>query len=170
MSILQRKTLAGLLVGFALLGSAWGQMEGRHGRKYKAPPPTAHIEVQVLKDFNSKPILNAAVVFHVINQNGKDEGNYEVKTNEEGKATIDVIPVGSKVLVQAIATGFATYGKHYEIAADKKDILIRMLHPGEQYSTYRKASDKPVQTKPGIIEPIRPPSATPDAAKSTPNQ
>ncbi len=38
----------------------------KHGRKYKAPPETAHIEVTVLKGFNKKPIMNAAVIFHPI--------------------------------------------------------------------------------------------------------
>ncbi|MHB1021891.1 MAG: hypothetical protein ACYC46_11175 [Acidobacteriaceae bacterium] len=156
MSILQRKTLAGLVVGFVLLGSAMGQMRDRHGRKYKPPPPTANIQVQVLKNFNDKPILNAAVVFHVIDENGKDQGNYEIKTNEEGKATIDVIPIGSKVLVQVIATGFATYGQNYDIPESKKTILIKMLHPEEQYSTFRKDNGKAAVVKPGIIEPIRP--------------
>jgi hypothetical protein len=151
---------AGLLVGCSLLGSALGQMEGRHGRKYKPPPPTAHIEVQVIKNYNSKPLLNAAVVLHVIDANGKDEGNYEIKTNEEGKATIDVIPIGSKVLVQVVATGFATYGQHYDIPTNKKEIVVRLLEPGEQYSTYRRKNSGPVQVKPGIIEPIRPKDAS----------
>src|ERR1700745_963124 len=77
----------------------------KHGRKYKAPPATSHIEVTVLKKINGKPIPNAAVIFNS-NLNGQDQGNLEVKTDPDGKATIDVIPTGSTVRVQVIATGF----------------------------------------------------------------
>src|SRR5579864_7195717 len=68
----------------------------KHGRKYKAPPATSHIEVTVLKKFNGKPIANAAVIFDST-LDGKDQGNLEVKTDPDGKATIDVIPTGSTV-------------------------------------------------------------------------
>jgi hypothetical protein len=37
---------------------------GQHGRKYKAPPETSHIEIRVTKKSNGKPIANAAVVFN----------------------------------------------------------------------------------------------------------
>src|SRR5260370_39813103 len=66
----------------------------RHGRKYKAPPETSHIEVTVVKGFNKKPIDGAHVIFHPV-KDGKDEGNLEVKTHQDGKAVIDVIPTGS---------------------------------------------------------------------------
>jgi hypothetical protein len=67
------------------------QNDNYHGRKYKAPPPSAHIEVTVLKDFNGKPITNAHVIFHPT-EGDRDKGSLEVKTNEDGKAIIDVIP------------------------------------------------------------------------------
>ena len=34
----------------------------------------------------------------------------ELKTNEDGKAIIDVIPIGDTVRLQVIANGFQTYG------------------------------------------------------------
>ena len=37
----------------------------------------------MLRNYNGKPVANAAVVFHSI-KDGKDEGNMEVKTNEQG--------------------------------------------------------------------------------------
>src|SRR3984885_8717509 len=86
----------------------------KRGRKYKAPPATSHIEVTVLKKFNGKPISNAAVIFDAT-MDGKDQGNLEVKTDPEGKAAIDVIPTGSTVRVQVIATGFATFADEYII-------------------------------------------------------
>jgi len=47
----------------------------KRGRKYKAPPPTGRIEVTITKDFNGKPIENAAVVFHPM-AGDKDEGKH----------------------------------------------------------------------------------------------
>src|SRR5215469_4870657 len=76
--------------------TSFGEQHFR-GRKYKAPPPTAHIEVEVLRKDNGKPIMNAAVVFNPFDQKGKDLGNLEVKTGPDGKAIINIIPVGSTV-------------------------------------------------------------------------
>ncbi len=113
----------------------------KHGRKYKAPPVTSHIEVTVLKKFNGKPISNAAVIFDST-LNGKDEGNLEVKTDPDGKATIDVIPTGSTVRVQVIATGFATYAEEYLVAEPTRQISISMLRPQEQLSSYQDNTGK----------------------------
>ena len=104
------------------------------GRKYHAPPPTAKVSVAVIKDTNGKPIENAAVVFHLSGEEGK--GNMEMKTNEEGKAIIDVIPIGDTVRLQIIADGFQTYGQDYKIDTDTKDITVRLKRPQSQYSTY----------------------------------
>ncbi|HZY72047.1 MAG TPA: hypothetical protein VFE22_02950, partial [Edaphobacter sp.] len=98
------------------------------GRKYKAPPPTSRIEVQVLKKFTGKPIANAAVVFNPT-RDGKDLGSLEVKTDPEGKAVIDVIPIGSTVRVQVIASGLSTFGQDYLIEGPTKEITIEMLRP-----------------------------------------
>jgi 5-hydroxyisourate hydrolase-like protein (transthyretin family) len=123
---------------FALLvtSNAGGQDDSSHkARKYKAPPPAARIEVTVLRATNGKPIENAAVVFHPI-EGDRDVGALEVKTNEDGKTIIDVIPIGDTVRMQIIAPGFQTYGEDYKI--DKAEITkeIRMNRPGRQYSIY----------------------------------
>ena len=127
----------------------------RRGRKYKAPPDTSHIEVEVLRGYNGKPIANAAVVFHSI-KDGKDEGNLEVKTNDDGKATIDVIPTGSNVDVQVIASGFATFAEQYLVAEKERSIEIKMLRPRAQVSTYTDNSGKASTVKPGVQEPGKP--------------
>lgn len=108
---------------------------GRHGRKYKPPPPMAKLHVTVLRAEDGKPLKNAAVVFHP-KLNGEDEGNMELKTNEDGEATLSIVPVGSKVLVQVIASGYRTYGKEYDVPGDEKSITIRLLPPKQQYSIY----------------------------------
>ena len=107
-----------------------------HGRKYKAPPPSAHIEVTVLKDFNGKPIANAHVIFHPT-EGDRDTGSLELKTNDDGKAIIDVIPIGDTVTLQVIANGYQTYGQSYKIDKPQLTMEIRMKRPGAQYSIYK---------------------------------
>src|ERR1700736_2267296 len=106
----------------------------KHGRKYKAPPATSHIEVTVLKKFNGKPISNAAVVFDAT-LDGKDQGNLEVKTDPEGKATICIDARGGSVRRQVIATVFAPYAEDYQVTEPRRVIPISMIHPQEQLSS-----------------------------------
>lgn len=106
------------------------------GRKYKAPPPSSRIEVTILKDDNGKPIENAAVIFHPI-EGDKDKGALELKTNEDGKAIIDVIPMGDTVRLQVIANGFQTYGQDYKVDKAEMAMKVRMKRPGAQYSIYK---------------------------------
>jgi Carboxypeptidase regulatory-like domain len=112
------------------------------GRKYKPPPPTCKISVTVVKATDGKPVEDAAVVFHPINKDGKDEGNLELKTNEDGKAVINVIPVGDTVRVQVVASGYQTYGDSFPLPDDTKDITIKLNRPSHQYSIYEKHPDQ----------------------------
>ena len=141
----------------------------QHGRKYKAPPETSRIEVTVLKGFNKKPIINAAVVFHP-SKDGRDEGNMEMKTDPDGKAVIDVIPTGSKVTIQVIADGFATFAEDYVVKEASRQILITMVRPRAQVSAYIDNTGKPAELKPGVQEPVRPKAkpATPSTPATTP--
>ena len=165
---------------------ATAQDTSRRGRKYKAPPATSHIEVTVVKKFNGKPISNAAVVFSSA-LDGKDEGNLEVKTDPDGKAVIDVIPTGSTVRVQVIATGFATFADEFLVSEPTREIAVSMLRPQEQVSSYQDNQGKTAARKPGVQEPIRPttpttkpatppptpqttPPQSPDASDTTPKQ
>ena len=135
--------------------AAQDDTSGKHGRKYKSPPETAHIEVLVLKGFNKKPIMNAAVIFHPIDANGKDEGTLEVKSGPDGKASIDVIPIGSQVRVQVLAGGFATYAQDFTIDTGSREITVSMVRPQAQISAYEDNQGKSSQTQPGIQVPVR---------------
>jgi len=176
-----RNRIFGLAVLFALLASlapvhlrAQDDEDSKpeqHGRKYKAPPVTSHIEVTVLKGFNKKPIDGAHVVFHPV-KDGIDEGNLEVKTHPDGKAAIDVIPTGSSVRIQVIADGFSTFADDYLISEPSREITISLIRPRAQISTYVDNSGKPSQMQPGVQEPIRPkktapPSTPPSSPPST---
>ena len=118
----------------------------------------------VVKKFNGKPISNAAVIFDA-KLDGKDQGNLEVKTDPDGKAAIDIIPTGSTVRVQVIATGFATYAEEYQVTEPERAITVAMIHPQEQVSSYQDNQGKAATRKPGVQEPLRPPSP---AAKPKP--
>jgi hypothetical protein len=115
----------------------------KRGRKYTPPPATCKITVTVTKATNGKPVENAAVVFHP-QKDGKDDGNMELKTNEEGKASLDVIPIGDAVRLQIIANGFQTYGADYQIDGPTKEIEVKLLRPGRQYSIYEKHDESQV--------------------------
>lgn len=120
-----------MAAGLALLA----QDSPHRGRKYKAPPPVSRIEVTILRDSDSKPVENAAVVFTL--EQG-EKGNMELKTNEDGKAVIDVLPTGSKVVMQVIAKGYKTYGGEYTIDKSALAIGVRLRRPGQQYSIYEE--------------------------------
>lgn len=109
----------------------------RRGRKYKAPPPTMKIDIAVVRASTGKPIPYAAVIFHPVNDKGKIQGDMELKTDQDGKTALDVIPIGSTVRLQVIAKGFQTFGHDYVANADAKQITIKMLKPTEQYSIYK---------------------------------
>jgi 5-hydroxyisourate hydrolase-like protein (transthyretin family) len=158
-------------IGFILSSLLVGAQETgtKRGRKYKMPPPSARIEVTILRDSSGKPIANAAVIFHAV-ENGAAKGNMELKTNEDGKAIIDVLPKGGMMRLQVIAKGYQTYGDDYEIDKDEMAIEIRMKRPGEQYSIYKphpeaseggKDSNAPKSEAPAPKDkPAAPPSQT----------
>lgn len=139
------------------------QAPEKHGRKYKAPPDTSHIEITVLRNSNKKPIDGAHVVLHPI-KDGKDEGNMELKTHPDGKAVIDVIPTGSKVTIQVFADGFSSFAQDYQIDEPSRNIVVSLIRPRAQVSTYVDNSGKAADTQPGVQEPIRPkPAPKPSA-------
>ncbi|MGC2638333.1 MAG: carboxypeptidase-like regulatory domain-containing protein [Acidobacteriaceae bacterium] len=136
------------LLGAALLLIAAVNGQESRGRKYKPPPPTCKISVTVVRADNGKPIEDAAVVFHPI-EHGKDKGNMELKTNEDGKAILNMIPIGDTLRLQVIADGFQTFGNDYELPTDSKDIDIKMNKPQRQYSIYEKHPDQGGQSGSG---------------------
>ena len=111
----------------------------KRGRKYKAPPPTSHVEITVTRATTGKPVENASVIFHPL-VDGRDKGNMELKTNDDGKVSIDLLEIGSNVRVQIIAHGFQTYGEDYKIDKDQIALAVKLHRPTEQYSIYKKTA------------------------------
>ncbi len=143
--------VAGLALVAGSLHAVAQQGDSSRGRKYKVPPPSSRIEVRVVRDASGKPVESAAVIFHPM-EGDRDKGAMELKTNEDGKAMIDVIPIGDTVRLQVIAKGFQTYGQDYKIDKSDMSMEVRLKRPGEQYSIYKnnngntdsgKGADKP---------------------------
>jgi hypothetical protein len=153
--------------GFIVSLAAGAQDSTKRGRKYKTPPPTARIEVTVLRDANDKPIENAAVIFHPM-EGERDKGAMELKTNEDGKTVIDVLPIGDVVRLQIIAKGYQTYGEDYKIDKTDIDIEIKMKRPGQQYSIYEKHDGSEIGGKDPDTKPAPPPANAPPAAAPAP--
>lgn len=163
------RSLSVALALVAVAGISLSAQDSAHrGRKYKPPPPTSRIEVTVLRDTDSKPVENASVIFHL----DGDKGNMELKTNEDGKSVIDVLPTGSTMRLQIIAKGYQTYGQDYKIDKSEMAFGVRLKRPGEQYSIYKnhdqdsqkddKSGEKPKDTPPPSAEKPND-SATPPA-------
>ena len=139
MACMKKSFVIGVLLGLAMAGAALGQ-------KDKDNEPTSFVYFQVIKDDNGKPVRNAAVIMHAVNEKGKQErGDMELKTDPEGKANFDGIPYGM-LRVQVIATGFQTFGEDYDVEKAKTEITIKLKRPQGQYSVY---DDHPKDSNPG---------------------
>jgi Carboxypeptidase regulatory-like domain len=117
--------------------------------------PMSDLRFVVVRDYNGKPVRNAAVVLHPVNRKGKQaRGGLELKTDGEGRTNIDGIPYGP-LRVQVLAQGFQTFGEDYKIDKAEMEITVKLKRPGGQYSIYENHGDakkpddqKPAQQKP----------------------
>jgi hypothetical protein len=147
---MKRRSIS-ILAG-AVLGSAFLLM-GR-GLAQDDEVPVASLRFLVVKDYNGKPVKNAAVVMHPVNRKGKQErGGMELKTDPEGRTEFDGIPYGT-LRVQVLAPGFQTFGEDYNINKPEMEITIKLKRPAGQYSVYenhpeeKKGDTKPSEKKP----------------------
>lgn len=102
-----------------------------------AETPAATLKFTVVKESSGKPVRNASVVLHTVDKNGKQQkGGLQLKTDAEGRASIEGIPYG-KMRVQVIARGLQTYGEDYEIGQPEQEFVIKLKPPQEQHSIYK---------------------------------
>lgn len=121
-----------LVLAVALPGSA----------KKKKEDPLATINFLVVRDENGKPVRNAAVVMHPVDEDGRQvPTGLELKTNPEGKASYDGVPYG-KLRIQVLAHGFQTYGDDYMVKEPSMDVTIKLKRPAKQYSIYEDHPDE----------------------------
>src|SRR5436190_1267685 len=70
------------------------------------------VNFTVIRDYNGKPVRNASVVLHSVDDKGKQQkGGAELKTDAEGKTSYPGLPYG-RVRVQVIAPNLQTFGSH----------------------------------------------------------
>jgi hypothetical protein len=83
---------------------------------------------------------------------------------------IDVLPTGSKVLVQVIAKGFRTFGGEYTLDKPEMSIEVKLRRPGQQYSIYEEHPQAANSAQPA--EPVKSPGKSAaenkDASKDQP--
>lgn len=100
-------------------------------------PPTATVNLVVVKAINGEPVKNAEVVLHVLDKNGNEkQDGLELKTHEDGKTWSDGIPYG-KVRIQVIARGFRTWGNDFQVSKPSMTFTIKLQKPKAQFSIYK---------------------------------
>jgi len=104
------------------------------------PTPMTKLTVEVTND-SDKPVDRASVIVRFIEGRnylklGKHiQTTYELRTNQEGEASIPPIPQG-KIRVQIIAKGYQTFGQIYDVDEEAKTIEIKLNPPQKQYSAH----------------------------------
>jgi hypothetical protein len=103
----------------------------------KPTPKSANLSFVIVRDSNGRPVRNAEIVLHSVDEKGnqKNEG-LELKTHEDGKAQVTGIPYG-KMRVQVIAPGFRTYGEDFDINQPAHEFTIKLQKPTDQLSIYK---------------------------------
>jgi hypothetical protein len=98
--------------------------------------PTSSLKFLVVRDSDGKPVRNAEIVLHPVGKKGKQsKGEMELKTDADGKTSIDGIPYGP-LQVQVLAPHFQTFGADYDINKTELEITVKLKHPGDQYTIY----------------------------------
>ncbi len=151
---MKKARLASLLLILWLLGAAAAQRDPN-------ADPTAILTFLIVKEDNGKPIRNAAVIMHPVNDHGKQSrGGLELKTDADGKTSFDGIPYG-KLRVQVLASGFQTFGEDYDVDRAKMDLTIKLKRPQGQYSIYQDHPDEKKDDKKDDKPPNPDPNAKP---------
>ena len=119
----------------------------------KKADPLSTLNFVVVRDENDKPVRNAAVVMHPVDEDGHQvRAGLELKTSPEGKASYEGVPYG-KLRIQVLAPGFQTYGGDYMVNEPNMDITIKLKRPTKQYSIYE---DHPAPPQPPPEEQKKP--------------
>jgi len=127
----QALAVIALLAVFATLSLA-------KDKKKKEKNQDATLNFLVVRASNGKPVRNAAVVLHEVDERGQQaKGGYELKTNLKGETSFDGVPYG-KLRVQVLAQELQTFGQDYEISQPVRNITIKLNPPQKQYSVYDK--------------------------------
>ena len=95
-----------------------------------------------IKNESGKPVDRAGVIVRFVQGRNyiklgrKIRTTYELRTNQEGEASIPEIPQGT-IRVQIIAKGYQTFGQDFEVTEPEKTIEIKLNPPQAQYSAHQ---------------------------------
>ncbi len=117
-----------MLVGGLLVSTGLARGKKKH--------ESSALSFVVVKETNGKPVRNASVVLHAIEDGKQSKGGYELKTDPEGKTSFEGVPYG-KLRVQVLAPGYQTFGDDYIVNQPQQEIVIKLKPPQGQYSIYK---------------------------------
>jgi hypothetical protein len=107
-----------------------------------ADPPMTRLRIEVRKAANDKPVERASVIVKFVEGRSaiklgkKIMTSYQLRTNQDGIATIPPIPQG-RIQVQVIAKGHQTFGEVFDVGEEEKTIEIKLKDPQPQYSVHQ---------------------------------
>lgn len=126
------KKLGLVVIILTLCFGAWAQQQ----KKEKKETSASDLTISVVRDTSGKPVRNATVVLHPVNNDGKqDSGGINLKTDADGKTGFPGLPYG-KLRIQVIAHGFQTYGEDFDINQPQQEVVVKLKPPAGQYSIY----------------------------------
>jgi hypothetical protein len=96
----------------------------------------------VIRDYNGKPVRNASVILHPVDEGKQDKGGFQLKTDLEGRTSFEGVPYGT-LRIQVLAQGFQTFGEDYDVNQPTMEITIKLKRPGGQYSVYEDKNQSP---------------------------
>lgn len=105
-----------------------------------AEVPMTKLTITV-KTQTGRPVGQAAVIVrfvkgHSVFKLGKAvRTQFELRSNQEGEATIPAIPQG-QIRIQIIANGYQTYGDMIDVSETEKTIDIKLNPPQQQYTSH----------------------------------
>src|SRR5690349_11139630 len=91
---------------------------------------------------SGRPIDRAAIIVRFVQGRNylklgkKIRTTYELRTNEQGEASIPEIPQGT-IRVQIIAKGYQTFGQDFDVDEPEKTLEIKLKPPQAQYSAHQ---------------------------------
>jgi len=102
---------------------------------------TTKLRIEV-KNVDGKPIDRASVLVKfvegrsIVKLGKKIRTSWELKTNQDGVASIPPIPQG-RILVQVIAKRYQTFGQKFDVNEEEKTIEVKLQPPQSQYLAHQ---------------------------------
>ena len=109
---------------------------------------TSEVRVMV-RDTTGLPVRDAKVVMHVMKR-GTDQGEMEVRTDQDGKVEQDIIPIGNLVRLEIMAPGYQAYSTDYQVNALVKNLVVRLKQqPVLQSAVVERPQELATNSAPG---------------------